>query len=533
VSRAYFIRPFAMAILALAVSNCTSGRRQVNSADSAQEIAKSDMSSKVNSLDTAKGQSKDPSMASATELTKAQSLELKNAVKDDQPSPVVQVRTSAEQGFTLKPFVEKELANGLKILYVKDETLPSFSVSMMIKSGSSSDPLGQSGIARATADLLSKGTLEKDSKKLSVALAELGASLSTSANDDYTMIDIDGLSFHAKDLSHLLEEVLFKPRFAADEISRLQKQYAAVIRSRSDDADSFADYAFRDYLFGDHPYGRSSMGRLATLKELKKKNIIQFFKRHYRPNNAVLSMTGRFTSADEERIEKLFGKWERRSVAKPAFPKVDISNGLKIRLYDNPSLVQAQIRIGHEGIPRSSEDFLTLRVANTILGGAFKSRLNDRVRKELGLTYGVSSAFEAKEASGPFYITTFTKNKSVGQAVKEVISLFAQFKKEGVTSEEVARTKGYLSGRFPASIETDERLAENLMVLRRYGISDQYLGKYIENLGRISVSDVNRAIQKYFDPENLKILVYGNAKEISDQLVSISGIEQKKAKDLN
>ena len=173
-----------------------------------------------------------------------------------------------------------------------------------------------------------------------------------------------------------------------------------------------------------------------------------------------------------------------------------------------------------------------LRLANTILGGAFASRLNSRIRRDLGLTYNIGSHFDALQDTGPFEISTFTKNQTVGQTVSETLKILSDFKANGVTSDEVDSTKGYLKGIFPSAIETPEKLAFNLMILRFYELPDTYLTNYLRNIDRISASDVNRAIKKHIDDKNLKVLVYTSAETVLPQLEPIGKVEVKKAQDL-
>jgi predicted Zn-dependent peptidase len=65
-----------------------------------------------------------------------------------------------------------------------------------------------------------------------------------------------------------------------------------------------------------------------------------------------------------------------------------------------------------------------------------------------------------------------------------------------------------MKGQFPRTFETPEALALQLMMLNRYGISSDYLATYLKNVNLMSKESINAAIKKYFDPENLRILVY-------------------------
>src|SRR5690606_27873438 len=107
--------------------------------------------------------------------------------------------------------------------------------------------------------------------------------------------------------------------------------------------------------------------------------------------------------------------------------------GLQLSLVERDDLAQAQIRFGHQGIKRTNPDFLTLRVANTILGGGFQSRLMKEIRVKRGLTYGIYSGFAARLDEGPFSVSTFTRFDKVGETVNETLRVLKEFRNTGVT----------------------------------------------------------------------------------------------------
>jgi zinc protease len=433
------------------------------------------------------------------------------------------VVSETRSGYRLRPFEEKTLPNGLKILFIPDSTLPYVSFSMLVRSGSALDPKGQEGLSSMVAELLNKGTSKRSATQIAADLGNLGAEFDASAAYDYSIVTASSLSPNADALLSNVLELVTMPSFPDAEIERTRKQALAQIARLPDNADAFADLAFTSYLYGDHPYGRPSIGTSKSIKDLKKKNIIQAYLKTYRPNNALLAVVGQYTPELRQKVESGFGAWQKRDLPATVWPATPKIEGLSIRVVDYPSLTQSQIRIGEMGIKRSDPDFLALRVGNTILGGAFASRLNDRIRKDLGLTYGISSGFDARMEVGPFAVETFTKNASVGQAVKESLAVIEKFKTEGATSEEVSRTKGYLKGIFPAAIETPEKLAFNLLLLRHYGIPDTYLTNYIRDVDDLSVGQINRAMAKALDTKNVRVLVYSKASDVVPQLEPIVG----------
>jgi zinc protease len=444
--------------------------------------------------------------------------------KSSDGTSVVYSGGDSKSGYHLHAFEEKTLPNGLRILYIPDNSLPYVSFSILVRSGSAQDPKGQEGLSMMVAELLNKGTTKRSATQIATDLGNMGAEFDANAAYDYSIISASSLSPQANQLLSNVLEITTTPSFPDAEIERTRKQAMAGISRLPDNAEEFADLAFASYLYADHPYGRPTMGTLKSLSDLKKKNIIQSYLRTYRPNNAILAVVGQYTPELRAKVEAGFGAWQKRELPNTKSPETPKIEGLGIRVVDYPGLVQSQIRIGNMGIKRTDPDFLALRVGNTILGGAFASRLNDRVRKDLGLTYNIGSGFDARMETGPFAVETFTKNATVGLTVTETLKVLEKFKTQGATPEEVARTKGYLRGIFPAAIETPEKLAFNLMLLRHYGIADTYLTNYLKDIDALSVGDINRAMAKALDTKNIRVLVYSKASDVVPQLEPLVGV---------
>lgn len=408
----------------------------------------------------------------------------------------------------LRPYRETTLPNGLKILFLEDQTLPSIALSLLVKTGSAQDPEGQSGLSNLVTELLDQGNKKRDAMGIADDLARLGAQFDASANYDYSTLSLTGLSFSANEVLVQFYDLATGPTFPNEEIERVKKQVIARLERGLDNPSYVADLATLRAVYPAHPYGRTLLGAKKDVSSLSKKSVIQHYLRYYRPNNSILSVVGKFDEAYARKVEATFANWARRDIPSSDIPVPVETAGVRLRVVDKPGLTQAQIRFAGLGIERKDEAFLALRVANTILGGAFTSRLNDKVRKELGLTYGISSSFDPRLQRGPFEIETFTKVDSIKQVVDETLAIYRGFIEKGVTSEEVDRAKGYLRGIFPQAIQTSERLALNLMILRLYGLPDRYLTHYIYDLDRLSVSEINRAIRKNMKPDQLSIVVH-------------------------
>jgi zinc protease len=434
---------------------------------------------------------------------------------------------SSNSNFTLRPFKEEKLANGLRILWIKDESLPRISLNMMVQVGSLDEEKGQEGLNSLTASLLDQGTAKHGALALADELDQIGAEFGHSASSDFTTLTSSGLSPFKSQILSLFAEIVLTPAFQEKEIERRRSVVLASIQKQQDQPSAYADELLDRELFGKHPYAVPVLGTKKSVSGFQRVDFLRFYHSFYRPNNSILSVVGQFDEAFQKEVRSTFEKWQTAEIQRPAHEASSLRPA-RITLVHKAGLQQTQIRMGHLGITRSNPDFLSFRLANVVLGGVFASRLNQRVRDDLGLTYSIHSSSDARLEPGSFEISTFTRHEKTSQTILETEKLVRDFVKDGVTDPELDAAKALLVGQFPAALETPDRLAYNLMVLRRYGISDDYLKNFEKNVGKISKTEVNQAIQRNVHPENLQTVIYSDERAISAELKKLGPVEKRK-----
>lgn len=412
--------------------------------------------------------------------------------------------------FKLMPYKEVVLENGLKIIYVRDNSLPRLSLTVLFKTGNMQEPKDLAGLNAMTAYLLEQGTQTRDAMKIADEFGQMGTSLDVGPGYDVTTVYADALTSNSTQLLQLFSDVLMNPAFKDIEINRLRSQILASLQKKVDNPSAFADEQMDKFLYGDHPYGRDTSGTPEGLRALRKQDIIKHYLTFYRPNNATMAVVGQFDDEFEKQIQETMGKWTKRTIPALTVAPAPVIDDLKVKLIVKKGLQQTQIRVSQVGIERKDKDFIPLRMANESLGGSFGSRLNQKVRDDLGLTYSIYSGFDARKDRGSFDISTFTKNETAAKALDETLKVVKEYVEGGATEQESVAARNQLVGQFPRAIETSDRLAYNLLVLDYYNISYDYLTDYISNVNKLKQKDTNAAMKRHVDPTKFKVIVYGN-----------------------
>jgi zinc protease len=425
----------------------------------------------------------------------------------------------------LKPYKTSKLENGLNILYVNDDKLPYISLSMMVMSGYATDPKDHTGLTSAVFELLNKGTETKSAEQIANEIEQMGAEYDANVTADYSLVSLEGLSWQEDKLLSIFSELIQKPKYDDQEISRYKSRTVSVVSQRLDQISYLATEVFESYYYQKHPYAQRDIGSIADIKKLNRTSIFDHYKKVMRPNNAWLVVVGKYSPDIEAKISKNFGDWKSQKIAPVTFPKIEPIQGRNILLVNNNEAAQAEIRIGHKGPDRTAPEHVATNIANSILGQGFTSRLVDRIRDQLGLTYSISSSNDFKLHGSVFAIHTFTQNPKVGQTVSEIFKVYENFAKNGITETELAQAKKYMIGAFPSLVETAEKAAYNLMILRFFGVPDAYLLNYQNNIAKTTLAEVNASIKKNFDPNNLKVVIVAPKSKVLDQIKDLGKVE--------
>jgi zinc protease len=217
-------------------------------------------------------------------------------------------------------------------------------------------------------------------------------------------------------------------------------------------------------------------------------------------------------------VERALGGWQRGE--EPPRPTVAPRpiDASRIYVIDRPQAVQSEIRVGHIGVARSSEDYFALSVMNAIFGGVFNSRINLNLREKHGYTYGARSQFAFRRHPGPFVIAAPVRNEVTRESVSEIVSELRRIRTGDIEDVELDDTKSYLMGVFPATVQTASDIASRLVDMELYGLPEDYFDRYRENIAAVTKDAIVHVARKYLDPERLLIVIVGNAGQIREPL---------------
>jgi zinc protease len=408
------------------------------------------------------------------------------------------------------------LKNGLTLLLMEKHGVPIVSLAALIKSGAAADPVGQEGVASQTAQLLRKGSKKRSAQQFAADLDFIGGSFESGASADFSIISVE---FLTKDLNKgldLFTDALLQPTFPQEEVDKSLAQSLDGVRGSKDDPRQVLSAYYDAYLYGGRGYGRSAEGDEISLTKITRDSIAKFYAANYAPGNTILAISGEFNSVElRKKLEDTLGAWPAKAVAPVAIPAIAPAKGKRLLLVDKADATQTYFAFGNVATAVGDPDRVAIRVVNTIFGGRFTSMLNEAMRVESGLTYGVRSSFDPRKEPGPFGIYTFTKNDSTVQAMDMALAVLHKLHKDGISAEQLASAKSYIKGQFPPTIETSRALAERIASDEFYGLDDSEVNQLEARIDAVTLESARQVIQKHFPEENLVFVLIGKASAIA------------------
>ncbi|MCX6835383.1 MAG: insulinase family protein, partial [candidate division Zixibacteria bacterium] len=214
---------------------------------------------------------------------------------------------------------------------------------------------------------------------------------------------------------------------------------------------------------------------------------------------------------------KYFAKWSGATTLEMVDTPFPAVTGTSVVIYDKKDASQTQIRIGGNGFPLNHPDFPAHEVARTVYGGTFASRLMDEIRVNRGLTYGVSYRGSNYKPGGMTFVTTFTKNATVGEVIDIILAEAVRMQTEPMPDSEMNDGANYQCGTYPLDFETNDALAGTFANMWLNGLDKSYYEDYQERIRSVTVPQAMAAANKYFPKANYKLVLVGKADEIMDQ----------------
>ncbi|WP_242927024.1 M16 family metallopeptidase [Pontibacter vulgaris] len=416
-------------------------------------------------------------------------------------------------------------------------------IKLMFKNGSMSDPKGKEGLTYTTAEMITEsGTKDMTTAQIKDKLFPMAAGYSANVDKEVTTFTFEVHQDFLNEFYPIVRGLLLTPAFAEEDFKRVlsnQQNYVdQVIRASSDE--EYSKKALEDLLFRGTNYQHTPEGTSAGVKSITLDDVKNHWRQYFTRNNVMIGIAGNYS---QDFLNKVKADVAQLSEVKPNIPlagQPNRPNGVQVEIIQKSDALGSAVFTGMPlPVTRSANDFAALMVANSYLGEHRKSygKLYDKIRTTRSMNYGDYSYIEWYDNGGSYQLPNpgvprtsnyfalwlrpvqiaeglkqqyaELKDINVGHAhfalrlaVREVDNLI----KNGMTAEEFELTRKFLRSYMKLYIQTEEKQLGFLMDSRFYG-RQNYIQEMDRLLAKLTVDDVNKAVKKYWQVDNMFVTV--------------------------
>lgn len=408
-----------------------------------------------------------------------------------------------------------ELKNGLKVLVVTDNKLPTFNMSLDLNNPPVFEG-DKAGVQSLTGSIMGKGSTETSKEKFNEQVDFLGAFVSVSTSGGFA----SSLSKYKNDVFSLFAEAAFKPNFTQEELDFEKSQLLEGLKSGENSAAAIAGKVRSALVYGkDHPAGEFATEE--TVNNVTLEDVKKFYADYFKPSNGYLIITGDIENKEAKKlVKKYFGKWEKGTAPEPTLPTLSDVDETQINLIDVPNAVQTELAVmSLSDLKMNDPDYYAVLVTNYVFGGSFGSYLNINLREKHGYTYGARSSIGAgRNYKSTFRATAKVRNEVTDSAVVETFKELNRIRDEYVEDEMLANAKAKFLGNFIMQSEDKSVVADRAINIQKNGLDKDFYKNFIANINKVTKEDVKRVANKYLSPDKIRIVLVGKAGDILEPL---------------
>ena len=408
-------------------------------------------------------------------------------------------------------FRKTVFSNGLTLVSESHHEFRSLSLGVWVKAGTRHEKPSESGASHFIEHMLFKGTESRTALQIAREVDRVGGDFNAFTAREYTCFN---LLLLGRDLGlgvDILNDIVLNSKFDADELERERRVILQEIAMVEDSPEELAHDVLFETIYPRHGLGRPILGTEASIRRMRRGDLLRYFRKHYRPDRLIIAVAGDVSHESVlRRLRPLCAEdWPGRPVKNDV--STDFISAGKIRSgswWLERLTEQVHLLWAVEGPKYSSRDRFAAFLLNVYLGGGMSSSLFQEIREKNGLAYTVYSSFSPFLDSGVFSVYVATLMGQVPLCLKLIEECVERLKKELITEEELKSVKDNLKGSILLSSDSVESrmssIAKNEMFFGKY-FSIEDICRFIDD---VKPSDVKRIARRLLSSER-SILALG------------------------
>ncbi|MBU0963904.1 insulinase family protein [Patescibacteria group bacterium] len=413
-------------------------------------------------------------------------------------------------------FKKTKLKNGLKVILSPLQETKAVTVLVLVKVGSRYETRKINGASHFVEHLMFKGTKKRPTAlSITKELDGVGADYNAFTSKDHTGYYIKVNHEHMQLALDILSDMIFNSTFSDKEIERERGVIIEEINMYEDNPMMFLEDLFEETVYGGHPLGWNISGPKEVIRKVTRQDLFNYYKKHYRPYNILVSVAGRIDGKILSLVDKYF------NVQKVA-GQMEKYQSIKVRQQQpqiklkNKKTEQVQLALGFPAYSYFDKQLYSLYLLSVILGGNMSSRLFTSIREQKGLCYFIRAGVSVYEDTGHLMIQAGLDKLRLKIAIKEILNELKKVRQDGVTADELHKAKEFLKGKFILDLEACDHVASWLAkqeLLRKRILTPSQQIKKIES---ITQSGIKQAAREIIKTKKINLSLIGPFKNSAD-----------------
>jgi zinc protease len=402
------------------------------------------------------------------------------------------------------------IGHGVKVWYATNDTVPVVDVVMSFEgAGYASDPEGKAGRAAFAAAMLTEGAGDLDSAAFRRAMDEKAITIEASTDEDRLKIHIYGLREHALRAGQLVALAIKNPLLAEGDQARMKADLTSMVARLEERPGYRASRLLAKRAFKGHPYANAPYGDAASLAALSAQDVRDYLRTYVTRGNVMIAASGDVdASLLDDMLEPMVNALASNDSGAVSVTQATLA-GSGETLRETMAVPQTTILFAAPAIARDDPRFYAQYVLNNILGGsALFSRLGEDVRQKKGLAYSIDTDLDMKRGAASIVGSLGTRNATADEAMAQVKQVLESMYRTGVTTEECADAKGYVTGAFARQLDSSSSVANLLLAMQIHKLGEDYVTERANLFAKVSCGDIN-AVADILNPANFVFAVVG------------------------
>ena len=398
------------------------------------------------------------------------------------------------------------LPNGLKVITIKKDTRLA-SINIGVNIGSLYEDEKELGMSHFVEHMLFKGTKNRSNEQLNRELEFLGGDYNAYTDYISTVYSITCLDEEFEKGIELLSDMVLNSSFDEKEMKKEKGVVLSEIKSDKDDIEDLSISRTHEYAFHKSALRNSIAGTEEHVKGFKRKQVYDFYKKYYTPDNCVIVTVSAFSHEQMQKIiTDLFGKWEGKSHKKAKIIKEENKDIVKTTY--KSQIEQGTVTYLYAFKEVCEKDKLPLKILSYKLAESSNSILFRELREERGLAYDVYSQMDLDENVNTMNIFTSVREESIDEVIEVIDKAILDIKNKNINFDEdmLCMVKKTHKTGVVSTLEDCSSLCSYVLVQSLAGKDITEFINSMEELETLTGEDIYRVCNKYLNKPTIHIL---------------------------